>query len=113
MASLMAADESYELSDILGIIYIGFPLHSIKKVDISRSAHFKNIKHKQLFIQGTRDKLCNLDLLSDAQKSITHDHKTVIIEDADHGFNVLKRSKLNEKQVFDKITDSIHKFIHK
>ena len=61
MTSLAAAKEP--LADVRGIVFFGFPLHPVQNPGIERSDHLKEAGVPLLFLQGTRDKLAQLDLL--------------------------------------------------
>lgn len=88
MASHLAADGIA----VDGLIFLGYPLHPPGKLDRLRTAHLPRITAPMLFFAGTRDALCNLDLLRVALKSLTAPTTLHVIEDGDHSFNVLKRT---------------------
>ena len=44
-------------------VFYGYPLHAPGKPDKPRSEHFPTIAQPALFLQGTRDSLCQLPLL--------------------------------------------------
>ena len=62
MTSLAAAEAP--LPGVRGIVFLGFPLHGIgKPPGIERSEHLGRVEVPFLFVQGTRDRLANLDFL--------------------------------------------------
>lgn len=74
------------------IALLGYPLHPPRKTDRLRDRHLPAAARstRLLFLQGTRDDLCRLDLLRpivDAIGAALH-----VVEDADHSFAVLKRT---------------------
>ena len=75
-----------------GLVFFGYPLHPPKRPDRLRSEHFGDLKVPALFLQGTRDALCDLDLLRDALTRYSGHAHLHVVEAADHGFAVLKRS---------------------
>ncbi len=82
-----------------GLVFFGYPLHPPKRPDRLRSDHFGDLEVPALFLQGTRDALCDLDLLRDA---LTHYAGTAhlhVVEGADHGFAVLKRSGRTAEEI--------------
>lgn len=89
MTSQLAAEGG--IPEVQGIIYFGFPLHAPGKDSIDRAAHLKDVKIKQLFLQGTRDKLANLDMMRAVCKKLRY-AKLKIIDGGDHSFKMLKRS---------------------
>ena len=58
MTSELASREA--LPGVLGLAFLGFPLHAPKKPDVKRSAHLYQVPIPMLFLQGTRDDLAEL-----------------------------------------------------
>lgn len=94
-----------------GLIFLGYPLHPPNKTDKLRSEHLKNITYPMLFIQGTRDSLCNLELLDDVVKNLKAPVTQHIITGGDHSFKVLKKLNRTEKEVWDEIVDTVFNWI--
>ena len=85
MASHLLAQEPSK--EVKGIVYFGFPLHAPGKDSKDRAAHLVDVRVPQLFIQGTRDALANLDLISEVNSEL--DQSDIkIIEGGDHSFKV-------------------------
>jgi predicted alpha/beta-hydrolase family hydrolase len=85
------------LPGVSGLVFFGFPLHAPGKPGDSRGAHLANIKIPMLFLQGSRDKLANLDLLTPLLDSLGNHVTLQVVDGADHGFNMLKSaSKTSE-----------------
>lgn len=100
MSSQLMAEESF--SEIKGIIYFGFPLHAIGKPSMDRAAHLIDIKQPQLFLQGTRDKLAEIDLIKKVTKKLKK-AKLEIIEGGDHSFKMLKSTGVSHEAVIEKL----------
>ena len=109
MTSLAAAKEP--LSGVRGIIFFGFPLHPAQKPGIERSEHLRAVEVPMLFLQGTRDKLAPLERLDpvcrDLPQSTLH-----VIEGADHGFHVLKKSGRSDDDVHNELADATRTWIN-
>ena len=90
MTSLAASKEP--LPDVNGITFVGFPLHPAGEPDTQRAEHLNAVSIPMLFLQGTRDKLADLDLLRPIVEGLGARATLHIVEGADHGFDVLKRS---------------------
>ena len=75
-----------------GLVFFGYPLHPPKRPERLRSEHFDRLEVPALFLQGTRDALCDLDLLRNALTRYAGTAHLHVVEGADHGFAVLKRS---------------------
>ena len=102
MTSLAAADEP--LADVRGLVFFGFPLHPAGRPATERGEHLADVSLPMLFLQGTRDKLCELDLLRPIVGPLAA--TLHVEEEADHGFSVLKRSGRNDDDVMDAILDT-------
>jgi predicted alpha/beta-hydrolase family hydrolase len=78
-----------------GLVFFGFPLHAISKPGMERAAHLSEVQIPMLFLQGTKDKLAEIDLI----KKVTKKLKTATLvqfEGADHSFKVSKQNILPE-----------------
>ena len=91
------------LPGVVGLAFLGFPLHAPNKPSDTRAAHLKDVKIPMLFLQGTRDSLANLDLLAPICKSLRKRATLHIIEGGDHSFKVPKRSGRTEDEVMDEL----------
>jgi predicted alpha/beta-hydrolase family hydrolase len=52
------------LPNVVGLAFVGFPLHSDGKPSVERAAHLSDIKIPMLFLQGTRDTLADQVLMT-------------------------------------------------
>ena len=109
MTSLAASKESLEA--VRGIVFLGFPLHPVQKPGIERSDHLRAVDVPLLFVQGTRDKLARLDLLEPVCQDLAQSARLHLVEGADHGFHVLKRSGRTDDDVQNELADAIRTWI--
>jgi predicted alpha/beta-hydrolase family hydrolase len=97
------------LKDVEGIICYGFPLHPAGKPGITRADHLPQVLMRTLFLQGTRDDLADLKLMRGVCKKLPL-AKLHVIEGADHGFDVLKRSGRTSREVMEELADESLRF---
>lgn len=90
MTSIAAAEEP--LPAVRALAFFGFPLHAAGREGSERGVHLAGIGLPMLFLQGTRDRLANLDLLRRLLNTIEPLPELHVLDGADHGFHVLKRS---------------------
>jgi predicted alpha/beta-hydrolase family hydrolase len=90
MTSLAAAQG--DLEGVRGIVFFGFPLHPPKRPGIKRAEHLGRVPIPMLFLQGTRDTLADLELLRPICEGLGSKAELHVVDSADHGFHVLKRS---------------------
>ncbi len=100
MTSQLAAAGGLE--QVRGIVYYGFPLHPAGQPGTDRAAHLAAVKIPQLFLQGTRDTLAQIDLI-EAVCNQLDGARLVIVEGADHSFKTLKRSGITHEEAIERL----------
>jgi predicted alpha/beta-hydrolase family hydrolase len=105
MTSLVQA--STPLTGVTGLVFLGFPLHAPNKPGAERADHLRDVKVPMLFLQGTRDSLADLALLTPVVDGLGPGATMHIVEGGDHSFKVLKRSGRAEDEVFDELAGTI------
>jgi uncharacterized protein len=108
MTSTAASKES--LPNVEGIVFFGFPLHAPGKPSSERAEHLFKVTVPMLFLQGTRDKLADLNLLKPVCKKLNGRAEFHIIEGADHSFHVLKSSGKTDEQVIEELAETTSKW---
>jgi predicted alpha/beta-hydrolase family hydrolase len=105
MTSLAASETP--LAGVRGIAFVGFPLHPAGAPSTTRAAHLDKVTVPMLFLQGTRDTLAGLDLLTPITAALGARATLHVIDGADHAFAVLKRSGRTNTAVLDELADTI------
>jgi len=105
MTSRAAAREP--LPGVAGLVFVGFPLHPAGKPGTERAAHLADVTVPMLFLQGTRDKLADLALLRPVLAGLADRATLHVVEGADHGFAVLKRSGRTQVDVLKELASTI------
>ncbi len=111
MTSTAAANE--DLVGARGLIFFGFPLHPIGKPGTERGDHLDEVTVPMLFLQGTRDKLADLDLLTPVCDRLGARSTLHVVEGGDHSFHVLKRSGRTDDEVLDELADAVGTWVAK
>jgi predicted alpha/beta-hydrolase family hydrolase len=93
------------LAGVQGLAFFGFPLHPAGKPSSDRADHLTDVKVPMLFLQGTQDKLAQLDLLKPVVKKLGSRATLHLVEAADHSFHVPKRSGRNDSEVMVELLD--------
>ena len=94
-----AASES-PLDGVQGLVFFSFPLHQPGKPETKRAEHLSSVTVPMLFLSGTRDELADLELLKPVCKKLGKRATLHLLDTADHGFRVLKRSRKSAEDVF-------------
>lgn len=80
------------LDGVRALVFLGFPLHPPKRPGVERAEHLSLVNLPMLFLQGTRDALCDLTLMGPVVDDLGIRAKLHTVEGGDHSFKVLKRS---------------------
>jgi len=103
VASMLAADGL----PCDGVLLLAYPLHPAGKPQQLRDAHLPNIKPPVMCINGTRDKLCDQNLMNQVVSRLGRNWTMHWVDGADHSFGVLKRSGRTAADVLDEIAAAI------
>ncbi len=96
---------------VVGLVFVGFPLHPAKKPSIQRAAHLAQVRVPMLFFQGTRDALAEAPLIASMIADLGRPALLKTIEGADHAFHVPKRSGRSDADVLAEMLDDIAAWI--
>jgi predicted alpha/beta-hydrolase family hydrolase len=104
------AQSKERLPGVQGLAFLGFPLHAPKKPDDKRATHLLDVKVPMLFLQGTRDTLADLELLTPVCDRLGDRATLHVVDGGDHSFKVLKRSGRTDEEVLDELAHTISKW---
>jgi uncharacterized protein len=107
MASLLAA-EGYACD---GLLFLGYPLHPAGKPEQLRDAHLPQVRAPMLFLQGTRDALCDLALLRPVLARLGDRAKKHEVAGGDHGFEVRKMDGRTPESVLAEVIGAAARWI--
>jgi uncharacterized protein len=101
------AQAAAPLPNVVGLAFIGFPLHPAGKPSAERAAHLSDVRIPMLFLQGTRDALAERQILAMVLERLSGSTEPHLIEHADHSFHVPVRSGTTDKQVLEELLDAL------
>jgi uncharacterized protein len=110
---IAAAMVSKKMLGAAGLAFLGYPLHPAGKKNRLRDAPLRAIDVPMLFFCGTRDPLCDLELLTDVTGGITAPCRLEIVEGGDHSFNVPKSLGLTAEDVYGRIAATLVQWLRK
>jgi len=99
------------LPGVLGLIFLGFPLHPAGRPSDERAKHLFDIDIPMLFLQGTRDALAELRLLRPVGAQLGERATLRLFEDADHSFHVPARTGRKDADLRGEILDDLAAWI--
>ena len=74
------------------LVCLGYPLCGMGDRNKMRDEVLLNLRIPILFVQGTRDQLCPLDLLDSVRTRMVAVNKLEVVQDGDHSLSVAKRT---------------------
>jgi predicted alpha/beta-hydrolase family hydrolase len=102
IASYVGNDER-----VVGLLFLGYPLHAPAKPDQLRDEHLYTIHKPMLFASGTKDPFARHDSLEKVIKKIGRYASTFYVEGGGHSFEVPKKSGLNSTQINNNVLNAI------
>ncbi|MGH6715809.1 MAG: alpha/beta hydrolase family protein [Bradyrhizobium sp.] len=94
------------LAGVRGLGFFGFPLHAAGQPSDARAAHLADVQIPMLFLQGTRDKLAELDWLKPVLAPLGALATLHLVDGADHSFHVGARSGRDDREVMSEMLDA-------
>ncbi len=111
MGGRIASQVVAQGEDCAGLVFLGYPLHPARQPEKPRVEHLQRIRVPMLFLQGTRDPLCDMGLLEQTLSRLSAAVTLHRIEGGDHSFKVPKRSGRTEADVWGEIVEVITNWI--
>ena len=105
------AQAAEPLPGVVGLAFLGFPLHAPGKPSDDRAAHLDAVNVPMLFLQGTRDDLAQLDLLRPVVERLGKRATLETFEEADHSFHVPARTGRKDAEVMADLLDRLVRWI--
>ncbi len=97
-----------------GVVCMGYPLCAMGDRSKLRDQVLRDLHTPILFVQGTRDPLCPLDLLESVRKEMSAPNVLHVVEGGDHSLIVRKKDLGSETQedVDQRIAKAITEFVN-
>ncbi|MDB6105561.1 MAG: alpha/beta hydrolase [Gammaproteobacteria bacterium] len=99
------------LPGVLGLAFLGFPLHPAKRPSDERAQHLFETRTPLLFLQGDRDELADLDLLQTLVGRLGTRATLKLIPNANHSYKVPARTGRSEAQVMSELVQTLDDWI--
>ena len=101
------AQSQEPLPGVVGLAFLGFPLHPPGKPGVTRADHLAGVRIPMLFLQGDRDEFAELILLRQVLQPLGKLALLHVVKGGDHSFNVRKSSGRTAEQVRAELADGI------
>jgi predicted alpha/beta-hydrolase family hydrolase len=109
----VAADLAGSRGRVGGIFFLGYPLHNSGKPETAQAEQLYRLISPMLFIQGTRDRTCDLDVLRQTLTRVGAPTTLLICREADQHFKVLKKSDRTEEEVRAEVIEGLDGWLTK
>jgi predicted alpha/beta-hydrolase family hydrolase len=106
MGSRIGCHVSLEES-VDGLVCFGYPLCGRGNRERLRDRVLLELRTPILFLQGTRDKFCPLDLLADVRARMQAPSQLHVVEAGDHGLEVTKAQLRQDGETQDDVDDRV------
>ena len=105
------AQSEERLENVEGLVLFSFPLHLAGRPDTKRAEHLSKIDIPMLFLSGTRDELATLELLEPVVESLGKLATLHLLDTANHGYKVLKKTRVSDEDVFDEMARALREWL--
>lgn len=113
LGAQVAADLSISRIRADGLVLLGYPLHPAGKPEKAEADQLYRVVAPMLFLQGTRDRYCDLDALRQTLVRVGAPTALYVAQEADHHFKVPKRAERPEEEVRAEMLGVIDSWIDK
>ena len=100
---------------VSAVVCLGYPLCGGGDPTKLRAEVLRAMSAPVLFVQGTRDRLCPLDLLQSVRREMKAENELYIVEGGDHSLQVsrsqLTASAKTQNDVDERILDTVRNFV--
>lgn len=107
------AQAASPLAGVRRLIFLGFPLHPAGKPGQDRAKHLFDIEIPMLFLQGTADKLAELDQFVPVVDRLGDRATLKLFEHADHSFHVPARTGRRDPEVRAEMLDALVQWVER
>ena len=105
------AQSQEPLPGVLGLAFLGFPLHPPGQAGVARAQHLDGVKIPMLFLQGDRDEFAELILLRQVVQRLGKRATLHVVKGGDHSFNVLKSTGRSSEDVLAELCDTLVEWV--
>ncbi len=100
------AQAELPLPGVLGLVFLGFPLHPPGQPSDHRAEHLFNVCIPMLFLQGTRDEFADLQLLESLVTRLGSRATLKLVQDANHSFHVPARTGQKDSDIMELLLET-------
>jgi predicted alpha/beta-hydrolase family hydrolase len=107
LGAKIAAQMAASTLRVDGLFFVGYPLHPQDQPQKADAEHLYRIISPMLFVQGLRDRTCDVAALRTTLKRVGAPTRLHLVEEADSNFRVTKKSGIDAAAVRAAVLDSL------
>ena len=111
LGARIASIISSRLKNLLGLVFLGYPLHLPGKLENLRDKHLYDLNLPMLFLQGTRDPFAKLELLEKVIRKLEPFSHLFLLEQADHSYKMPKKLDRTYENILKEAADITARWI--
>jgi predicted alpha/beta-hydrolase family hydrolase len=111
LGALVAAHAATSRVRVEGLFFLGYPLHKQDRPEEVRAERLFRVISPMLFVQGTRDRLCDLPTLRRTLARVGAPVQLHAVEGADHSFRVPRKTGRTPEDVETEIMNTLANWI--
>ena len=104
---MASGTDAIEALGVAGFVFHAFPLHPPGKPGTKRADHLEHVAKPMLFLNGTRDRLADPELLAGVRDRLGPRATLHVVEGGDHSLQVLKRSGRKQEDVDREVAEAV------
>ncbi len=113
MGGRIASHVALSRIDVLGLVFLGYPLHRPGKPEVMRDKHLYGLKQPMLFISGTRDFLARKDILEKVLAKLGAKAQVRWVDNADHSLRIKGASAEEQRRLHEDLVQAAYNWITK
>lgn len=110
MGGRLAGELAAQGEAVAGLVFLGYPLHPARRPDDRRAARLHDLQRPALFVQGTRDPLCDLATLHRALARLPL-ATLYLVEGGDHSLVPTGRTGQPREAVWEAVADVVVRWV--
>ncbi|MCG3135441.1 MAG: hypothetical protein HMLKMBBP_03092 [Planctomycetes bacterium] len=110
VASMLAAEGRVRPTSL---VFLGYPLHKPGDTANLRAGHLAQVKRPMLFVQGTRDPFCDLELLRKVRKDERLAGSIHVVDGGEHSFALPASRRAEQQAALDGAARSVAEFVRR
>ena len=82
---------------VAGLLFLGYPLHPIGRTETIRTKHWPQLHCPVLFVQGSKDRLCEFPILERELPKIPGETTLHLVERGNHSLDISEKLKVRDE----------------